>query len=155
MFIWGYANTENVFYCLNLKYNYNGAILVGVCSSTQLIKERTPISYQNLSSLHIRITQGCHWGLSKWSLKDSSRSFNLQILPYFVLVFTKSVNSNFCTFWLALITQNSLGHSLFCNQSQDGISFWDIFDWRNSSDKWRSTNKYQECDKLWPVSVYW
>ena len=34
------------------------------------------------------------------------------------LVFTKSVNSNFRLFWLAPVTRNILGYSLFCDRSQ-------------------------------------
>ena len=35
---------------------------------------------------------------------------------YFLLVFTKSVESNFCAFWLAPVTRNILGYSLFCER---------------------------------------
>ena len=44
-------------------------------------------------------------------------------LPYYPLVFTKSVNRNFLAFWLASVARNILGYSLFCNRSQDGVSF--------------------------------
>ena len=40
-----------------------------------------------------------------------------------LVVITKSLNSNFCAFWLVPMTQNILGYSLFCDQSQDGICF--------------------------------
>ena len=33
---------------------------------------------------------------------------------YLYLVFTKSVDSNFRVFWLAPVTRNILGYSLFC-----------------------------------------
>ena len=74
----------------------------------------------------------------------------------FILVFTKSVNSNFCAFWLAPVTCNILGYSLLCDWSQDGVLFWGIFERRNLSNKWSSQkNKYQESDKLWFAVVYW
>ena len=70
----------------------------------------------------------------------------------FTSVFTKSVKSNFRSFWLAPITWNILGYSLFCDWSQDGILFQDILERRNLSNKWSScTNKYQESNKLWLV----
>ena len=50
------------------------------------------------------------------------------------LAFTKSVNSNFHAFWLAPITLSIHGY-LFCDQSQDGISFRDIFERQNLSHK--------------------
>ena len=37
---------------------------------------------------------------------------------YFYLVFTKSVNSNFRAFWLARVTRNILGYSLFCERKE-------------------------------------
>ena len=43
-----------------------------------------------------------------------------------VIVFTKSVNSNFRTLWLAPATRNILGYSLLCDWSQDDVSFEDI-----------------------------
>ena len=52
-----------------------------------------------------------------------------------MLVFTKSVNSNFRTFRLAFVTWNILGYSMFCNRSQYGVSFQDIFGRRDLSDK--------------------
>ena len=51
---------------------------------------------------------------------------NLIWLVMSILVFTKSVNSNYSAFWLTPVTQNILGYSLFCDWSQDGISFRDI-----------------------------
>ena len=47
------------------------------------------------------------------------------------LVFPKSANSNFRAFLLAPVTRNILGYSLFCDRSQDGVSFRDIFGRRN------------------------
>ena len=60
-------------------------------------------------------------------------------------------------FWLAPVTQNIVGYSLFCDRSQDGSLFQDIFERRRHlSDKWSSrANKYQESDELWLVGVYW
>ena len=67
----------------------------------------------------------------------------------FILVFTKSVNSNFCAFWLAPVTCNILGYSPLCDWSQDGVLFWGIFERRNLSNKWSShTNKYQESGRV-------
>ena len=40
-----------------------------------------------------------------------------------VVVITKSLNSNFCAFWLVPVTRNILGYSLFCDQSRDGVCF--------------------------------
>ena len=62
----------------------------------------------------------------------------------------------FSRVWLAPVTRNILGYSLFCDRSQDSISFRDIFGRRNLSDKRSSrTNKYQESDELWLVGVSW
>ena len=59
-----------------------------------------------------------------------------------------SVNSNFRGFWLAHVTRNILGNSLFCDRSQDGVSFPDISGRLNLSDKGSGrTNKYE----LWLV----
>ena len=61
-----------------------------------------------------------------------------------------SVNSNFRGFWLAHVTRNILGNSLFCDRSQDGVSFLDISWRRNLSDKGSGrTNK--ERAELWLV----
>ena len=75
---------------------------------------------------------------------------------YYWLVFTKSVNGNFRSFWLGPVTRNILGYSLFCDRSQDGVSFQDIFVRQNSSDiEWSShTNKYQERVELRLFAVY-
>ena len=75
---------------------------------------------------------------------------------YYWLVFTKSVNGNFRSFWLGPVTRKILGYSLFCDRSQDGVSFQDIFVRQNSSDiKWSShTNKYQERVELRLFGVY-
>ena len=65
----------------------------------------------------------------------------------FSLVFTKSVSSTFRTFWLAPITRNILGYSLFCIQSQDGFSLRDMFG--NLSNNWSShTNKIIPTKRL-------
>ena len=57
------------------------------------------------------------------------------ILGYCFLVFTKSVDSNFCMFWLAPGTWNFLGYSLFC-------------EWREKCHvvSWKFQKK-----KLWPL----
>ena len=74
---------------------------------------------------------------------------NIYDWQYLSLVFTKLVNSTFRTFWLAPVTRNILGYSLFCDRSQDGVSLRDIFGTRNLSDKWSSrTNKYQLTNYL-------
>ena len=68
--------------------------------------------------------------------------------------FFNAVNSNFrAFFWLASVTRNILNdYSLFCVQSQDGVSFRGTY----LSNKWSSrTNKYLESDELWLVAVYW
>ena len=73
-------------------------------------------------------------------LSDTWYTNNIRaLLTYCLLVFTKSVNSSFRAFLLApVMTRNILGYSLFCDRSQDGFSFRDIFGRRNLSDKWRS-----------------
>ena len=85
---------------------------------------------------------GTHWfwtGTHNFSRDESQESPKL--------VFTKSVNSTFCVFWLVPVTQNILGYSLFCDQSQDSISLQGIFRRWNLSNKWSSrTNKDQESD---------
>ena len=74
---------------------------------------------------------------------------------YYWLVFTKSVNRNFRAFWFVPVTRNILGYSLFCDCSQDGVSFQDIFVTQYSSDKWSSrTNKYQKRVELRLFAVY-
>ena len=68
---------------------------------------------------------------------------------YSVLVSTKSMNRDFRAFWLAPLNRNTLGYLLFCDRSQDGFSFRDIFGRRNLCDKWSiRTNKYQESNEL-------
>ena len=73
--------------------------------------------------------------------------------------FAAIVNKNllvFTKFWLAAVTRKILGYSLFCDQSQDGFSFQDIFERQHLSDKWSScTDEYQESDELCLVGVYW
>ena len=87
-------------------------------------------------------------------LSDRKRIYQLTICG--LSVFTKSVNSTFRAFWLAPVTRNNLGYSLFYYRSQDGVSLWGIFGRRNLSDRWSSlANKYRESDYTWLVSVYW
>ena len=75
---------------------------------------------------------------------------------YHLLVFTKSVDCNFRAFWLAPVTQNIRGNSLFWDGTQNGFSFRDSFKRLISRWIWSScTNKYQERDKIWLVGVYW
>ena len=45
------------------------------------------------------------------------------IIILLLVVITKSLNSNFCAFWLVPVTRNILGYLLFCDQSQDGVCF--------------------------------
>ena len=42
----------------------------------------------------------------------------LEIMVYWLLVFTKSVDINFRTFWLAPLTRNILGYSLFWKRKE-------------------------------------
>ena len=58
-------------------------------------------------------------------LDDTWRNFGVLLgylcpvtLTYAHLVFTKSVDSNFCPFWLAPVTWNILGYSLFCERRE-------------------------------------
>ena len=89
------------------------------------------------------------------NLKKVNHYIHCLLIDYLSLVLTKSVDSNFFIFWLAPVTDNILGYSLFCDRSQDGVSLQDIFGSQNLSDKWSSpTNQYKEGDKLWLVSVY-
>ena len=46
---------------------------------------------------------------------------------YHLLVFTKSVDCNFRAFWLAPVTRNIRGYSLFWDGIQNGFSFRDSF----------------------------
>ena len=67
----------------------------------------------------------------------------------------KTLYSNFCMFWLATITRNIPGHSLFSDWSQDGVSFREILRRRNLSNKLSSRKgKYHESDQLQLVGVY-
>ena len=69
---------------------------------------------------------------------------------------TKSVDSSFRSFCLALVTRNILGYSLFWDGIQNGFSFRDSFERWNFSGKWSScANKYQQRDKIRFVGVYW
>ena len=71
-----------------------------------------------------------------------------------LLVFTKLVDSNFRAFWLAPVTRNILGYSLFWDGTQNGFSFRDSFERWDFSGKWSScTNKHQERDKIWCLLV--
>ena len=58
--------------------------------------------------------------------KCLSLSYFLSALYLFV-VFTKSVDSNFRAFWLASVTRNIRGYSLFWEGIQNGFSFRDSF----------------------------
>ena len=90
------------------------------------------------------------------NLKKVNHYIHCLLIDYLSLVFTKSVDSNFCTLWLATVTENILGYSMSWDRSQDGVSSQDIFRSRNLSNKWSScTNKYQEGNELWLVGVYW
>ena len=68
----------------------------------------------------------------------------------------QSVDSDFRAFWLASVTRNILGYSLFWDGIQNGFSFRDRFEKWNFCGKWSScSNKYQERGKIWLVAVYW
>ena len=54
---------------------------------------------------------------------------------YHILVFTKSVDSNFRAFWLDPVTWNILGYSLFCEQRE----------------KWHVVSQKFQKKKLWPL----
>ena len=67
------------------------------------------------------------------------------------------MDSNFRPFWLAPVTRNIFGYSLF-HLFMTGLcfSFRDSFERWNFSGKWSScTNKYQEREQIWLVGVYW
>ena len=85
-----------------------------------------------------------------------ARGNSTNIYIYFILlVFTKSVDSNFRAFWLAPVTRNILGYSLFWDGIQNGFSFRDSFERWNFSGNWSSrAKKYQERDKIGLVAVY-
>ena len=83
--------------------------------------------------------------------KQHNRASRVSCLPSFfwllfcISVYQKSVNSNFRVFWLAPVTWNI-----------NDISFRDIFERWNFSDKWSSRpNKYQKSDEFWHVGVQW
>ena len=66
------------------------------------------------------------------------------------------MDSNFHAFWLAPVTRNILGYSLFWDRIPNGFSFRNGFERWNFSSNWSSwTNKYQERDKIWLVGLYW
>ena len=68
----------------------------------------------------------------------------------------QSVDSDFRAFWLASVTRNILGYSLFWDGIQNGFSFRDRFEKWDFCGKWSScSNKYQERGKIWLVAVYW
>ena len=103
-------------------------------------------------------------GHAIWNLKKVKTFLRINWIPKIMdqfwyltfSVFTKSVNSNFRAFWLTPVTRNIYGYSLFCDRSQDGVSFRGIVGTRNVSDRWSiRTNKNQESDELWLVGVYW
>ena len=82
--------------------------------------------------------------LDTWHILSDTWYTNniIALLTYCLLVFTKSVNSSFRAFLLVpVITRNILDYSLFCDRSEDGVSFRDIFGRRNLSDKWSSRTK--------------
>ena len=84
-------------------------------------------------------------------LKVALRLLRYAYTRYLLLVFTKSVDSNFCAFWLAPVTPVTVSGRI-----QNGFSFGDSFEGWNFSGKLNScTNKYQETDKIWLVGVYW
>ena len=46
--------------------------------------------------------------------------FCIKNIEYLLLVFTKSEDNNFRAFWLAPVTRNILGYSLFCERKEKG-----------------------------------
>ena len=52
---------------------------------------------------------------------------NIRLTKKICLVFTRSVDSNFRAFWLAPVTRNIRGYSLFWDRIQNGFSFCDSF----------------------------
>ena len=50
-------------------------------------------------------------------------------LYYIYSIFTKSVDSNFRAFWLAPVTRNILGYSLFCQQKEKSSKPWSSQFW--------------------------
>ena len=63
-----------------------------------------------------------------WVHPPKKRTRVVQCKPFYhTLVLTKSVDSNFCAFWLALVTQNIRGYSLFWDRIPNGFLFHDSF----------------------------
>ena len=73
------------------------------------------------------------WSLEdlKWKFSNSVRQSSclrrLVVIQCFILVFIKSVDSNFRAFWLAPVTWNILGYSLFCERREK----WREEEWRS------------------------
>ena len=59
-------------------------------------------------------------------------------------------------FWLAPVSRNILGYSLFCNCSQYGVSFnfQDVFEKRKLSEKWSSSTKNTKKATNFSLSVF-
>ena len=88
--------------------------------TTHLISPNPPQS-QNISLLLITPLTSSHAPISIEIIHKKHLVKNIYV--YIYLVLTKSVDSNFCAFWLAPVTWNILGYSLF-------------WDWFKTVSKW-------------------
>ena len=61
------------------------------------------------------------------NLKKVNHYIHCLLIDYLSLVSTKSVDSNLRMSWLAPITENILGYSMFCDRSQDMASRFKTF----------------------------
>ena len=104
MKIWSSHLLDNLSNCLmNLK---NSGDSTGFEPMTSTI----PVQYSNQLSYEVTLLSIAHsaFGLMGYWLIAHSGS----------RVFTKSVDSNFRAFWLAPVTRNILGYSLFCERKE-------------------------------------
>ena len=145
--------TQEVKELLKSWFTWEGiSVLIVYCPTYQTSAGKLNLSIF-LTSVQIKLPES--WCNLSMPLRAGVVSLGINSYP--TLVFTKSVDSSFRAFWLAPVTRNILGYSLFWNGIQNGFSFRDSFQRGNFSDKWSScTNKYgQKRDKIWLVGVYW
>ena len=87
--------------------------------------------------VYLRMSLDEHSQINKYCTNRNSGSYRCE-LPrglHSLLVFTKSVDSNFRAFWLAPVTWNILGYSLFCERRE----------------KWSVVSRKFQKKKLWPL----
>ena len=85
--------------------------------------------------LELRSRKTVRFSEQKMSADKYPSIFSRQMKAIAYLVFTKSVDSNFRAFWLAPVTWNILGYSLFCERRE----------------KWRVVSQKFQKKKSWPL----